>query len=137
MNKWRNGQKPSFISPTFCVKGLDSAGEAHVTAFDVRQFAADDERYVVQRTLEQLLMMSQFCSVVWLVYPDQGTAANTAFIGRLDKGLDALQLDCVGIVRVSVDQAVKIDTFAIYREPKRHCAPKRDLYLSHFPASRP
>lgn len=120
-----------FISPTWSVHGFDINDRSVITAFEAKQFAADDEQYVLQRTLEQLLMMSQFCNLVWLLYPASKSGANNDFIRSLDDGLASLQLDCVGIaqIRTLYDGG---DDIHILRKPVRHNAPKSYLYLTHL-----
>lgn len=121
-----------FISPTWTVHGHDINGQPVITAFDARQFAADDEQYVLQRTLEQMLMMSQFCHLIWLIYPERNSMANDEFIYRLDEGLIQLQLGCVGIARIHDRPDDDCDDIVIFREPVNHYAPKSNLYLKHL-----
>lgn len=120
-----------FISPTWCVHGFDINERSIITAFEAKQFAADDEQYILQRTLEQLLMMSQFCHLVWLLYPASNSGANDDFIHSLDDQLASLKLDCVGIAQIHTpyDDGGNIH---IIRKPLSHDAPKSDLYLAHL-----
>jgi hypothetical protein len=105
---------------------LLAIGNDFIDGFEIKLFGADDNRYVLIRTLEQISLMSTFYRQTWLIYPDTGQtqSSHKEFIDTLGVHLIRLELTSVGVAQISED-LTPTPSIRIYPEPQQ--APRQHL----------
>lgn len=84
---------------------LLAIGPDFIDGFEVKLFGADDNKFVLIRTLEKIAFLSSFYRQTWLIYPKSEVEqeSHQAFIASLGTHLIRLDLMSVGVAQLSED----------------------------------
>ena len=127
-------QKPPYISFDTKTKNFPygradfwAITNEYVDAFEIKLFGADDNKFILIRTLEQINLMSSFHRIIWVIYPKiiNEIESHRKFINQLCKHIKLLNLTNIGVAQISenvLDSKPEIKLI-----PQPHNAPRSEL----------